>query len=114
MKTYRVARNCHGYLGGYWSEGKIVTFDDEAEPPYHFEPVDPNETGVGEVMDDASLRENVDPMKPQPHIMGQPMKVKTGFAGKHVTQKLEPLVTASRALRNQKKPKKPEPQETEV
>lgn len=105
-KTYKVARNCHGYLGGYWAEGTIVTFDDDAQPPYHFEEVDPGVYGVGQVMVDSLERE--DPMKPQPHIMGMPMKVKTGFAGAHTTQKIEPLVTAGTALRNAKRPKKQE------
>lgn len=40
MTTYRVARDCYGFKGGYWKEGQIVELEDDEKPPYHFQKVD--------------------------------------------------------------------------
>ena len=45
MKTYRVARQCHGFKKRMWFPGQIVVLDDSEQPPYHFELV-PNDTVV--------------------------------------------------------------------
>ena len=50
MKKYKVARNCHGFKRRYWEAGTIVEFDDDEQPPRHFELIDDSKAKVKDIM----------------------------------------------------------------
>ena len=82
MKKYLVLRDCHGFQGKMWRKDQEVQFEDDVEPPRHFQLLD---GGI-------AARKAVDAVIIEKESYSQLQK-----------KVVKPLPTAGNALKNQKK-----------
>jgi hypothetical protein len=105
MKKYKVARNCYGFMGRYWTEGSIVDLPNESRPPYHFELIgekpDPEKKPDPPVVPvPAQEKPNRrDVMKPITVEVGKPVVPIGGFASSIDLAEVKQVETASQAYK---------------